>query len=102
MEDGGDREREGEMTPPTNRHWKNVEENRAVLLQYFRELTERYNPLYRKSKHIVQELNGQAPSPKSIGAIIGDCIEKNIFTENGFKVEKWGCSKSTTWRVERI
>ena len=68
-------------------------EVRQRILAYLRDGAEK-GPRYFKSKHIAIELG---LSPKEVGANLG--ILQN--QADGLRIEKWGYSKSTTWKVER-
>jgi hypothetical protein len=78
------------------RGWKlpNGDGNRLRIEEYLRERAEmKGGARYFKSKHIAQDLGLSA---KEVGATLGilqnDC--------DRLRIEKWGYSKSTTWRVE--
>lgn len=66
---------------------------RAKILAYLTDGSDK-GPRYYKSKHIAMELN---LTPKEVGVNMGILQSRS----DGLKIEKWGYSKSTTWRVER-
>ena len=53
------------------------------------------NKIYFKSKHIAKDLNSTA---KTIGVQIGLLSHK----KTGLKIQKWGISRATTWKIELL
>jgi hypothetical protein len=68
-------------------------EARQKILEYLLSRADK-RVRYFKAKHIAQELG---LSPKEVGANLG-ILQKEC---NSLKIEEWGYSKSTTWKVER-
>lgn len=66
---------------------------RAKILAYLADGADK-GPRYYKSKHIASELK---LTPKEVGVNMGILQGR----DSGLRIDKWGYSKSTTWRVER-
>jgi hypothetical protein len=67
---------------------------RAKILAYLTDGADK-GPRYYKSKHIASELD---LTPKEVGVNMGILQGR----ASDLRIEKWGYSKSTTWRVERV
>ncbi len=67
---------------------------RAKILAYLTDGSDK-GPRYYKSKHIANELD---LTPKEVGVNLG-ILQGRV---SDLRIEKWGYSKSTTWRVERV
>lgn len=67
---------------------------RAKILAYLTDGSDK-GPRYYKSKHIASELD---LTPKEVGVNLGILQGR----ASDLRIEKWGYSKSTTWRVERV
>ena len=67
---------------------------RAKILAYLTDGADK-GPRYYKSKHIASELK---LTPKEVGVNLGILQGRS----SDLRIDKWGYSKSTTWRVERV
>jgi len=67
---------------------------RAKILTYLTDGSDK-GPRYYKSKHIASELG---LTPKEVGVNLGILQGR----ASDLRIDKWGYSKSTTWRVERV